>query len=285
MKVLKTAAQKPGNGIQAYKRPQELLCCPHIHLIQVMVSPASAQTCPAMKSPSHHCPTRALEPRLSTRKVLITAESLLLYSRSTSWPATPQSGTSRMFMNSSALCQVAMRSLKSFALRRLMARPWCSSKRIISWAQWTSNWALHWRSSPASVCSRTRSLTHNLISSERTPSQLCTGFFVPLWLWVLGIAAPQNHKLVYSSHHRRTVSSQKHDGVITNLWCMPSLGRGDNPSCQEDKHNSLTICASKCSSLIAWKEVYSFFSVLNWTLWFVCQSDTVVVLVLIVTAK
>ncbi len=174
--------------IQVLKQPWPRLCYPHTPLIQVTVSPASAQTCPASKSPFRHCPTPALEPKgFRTRKDSITVESSLSW-RSTSWPATPPSGTSRTSMNSSALCQVATimflgflchkwlkslticllhqaarRSLKSSALRRSMAKPWCSSKRIISWAPWTSNWAQLWKSLPASVCSRTRSLSHSLI--------------------------------------------------------------------------------------------------------------------------
>lgn len=93
--------------IQVLKQPWPRLCYPHTPLIQVTVSPASAQTCPASKSPFRHCPTPALEPKgFRTRKDSITVESSLSW-RSTSWPATPPSGTSRTSMNSSALCQVA----------------------------------------------------------------------------------------------------------------------------------------------------------------------------------
>lgn len=94
--------------IQGLKQPwEERLCCPHTPLIHVSAIPASVQICPATKSPFRHCPTQALEPKgFRTRKDLITVE-ISLSSRSTSWPATPPSGTSRTFMNSSALCQVA----------------------------------------------------------------------------------------------------------------------------------------------------------------------------------
>lgn len=81
--------------------------------------------------------------------------------------------------------QAARRSLRSSVLRRSMARPCCYWKKTISWAPWTSNWGLHWKSSPASVCSKIRSLFFFLGLNTPKTSALIS-FHIPLWLWIQG---------------------------------------------------------------------------------------------------
>lgn len=140
--------------------------------------------------------------------------------------------------------QAARRSLRSSVLRRLMARPCCYWKKTISWAPWTSNWGLHWKSSPASVCSKTRSLS--FFGDWTHPKLLHWFLFISHYgyesrrLWMVA-QSPRNlkdktfpysflrceegmmHRLVSLAHdpYRGTISliqyKHKHQGIRVNV--------------------------------------------------------------------
>lgn len=89
----------------------------------------------------------------------------------------------------------------------------------------------------------------------------CTGFLIPVWLWVLGIAAPQNYK-----KNLWILNS-----FIPGLWCiqlcqaqgatiMSELEKPHRRQAQVSNHlcKQMLMIYGDVHFIVAWKQVYSF---------------------------